>query len=360
MKTDKETRGQGDKETLAERLRATPPERILVIKPSAIGDIVHSLPILNLVRKKWPAAKISWLVTPTCAGILDGHPQIDEVIIFDRKKLGSAWRRPKMMWRLSKFMRGLKDHRFDMVIDMQGLLRSGWMSWRTGAKLRVGFGNARELGWMFYTHRVQTSWTKHAIDRYLDLAVDLGCERGPVEFVFPTTDEDRATVAAMLPDGKRFAVLLPGTNWMTKRWPVKHFAEIVKPLREKYGLETIVAGSPADSQLAEQIGGMNLCGKTNLRQLVALLERADLVIANDSGPMHIAAALGRPLVTAFGPTNADRTGPFGRMDTVIRVDIPCSPCYSRTCSHRSCLEWLKPEAVVEAAGVQLSVGGKRV
>jgi heptosyltransferase I len=332
----------------------SPPRRILVIKPSAIGDVVHALPVLNLLRKRWPTAQISWLVTPACAGLLEGHPQLDEVVLFERRRLGHAWRSPAAAGALWRFSRDLRRRRFDLVIDLQGLFRSGWLAWKTRAPVRIGFANARELGWAFYTHRVPiATMEQHAIERYLSIAEALGCGRGPVEFRFATTDEDRAAVAAMVPAGKRFAVLSPGTNWETKRWPVEHFAACVQPLRDQHGLETIIAGGPGDSALAEQIDGLNLCGKTTLRQLVALLERAEVVIANDSGPMHVAAALGRPLVTPFGPTNPVRTGPYQRMDSVIRLDIPCSPCYARRCSHHSCLKWLATDAVMAHAAKQM-------
>lgn len=330
------------------------PERILIIKPSAIGDIVHALPVLNLLRQKWPAAKISWMVTPTCAGLLEGHPQIDQIILFDRKRLGHAWRNPIAMRELWRFARGLRKHRFDMVIDLQCLLRSGWLSWETQAPIRIGLSNAREFGGMFHTYRVPVSWNQHAVDRYLALAESLGCGNAPVEFPFATNDTDRAQVAELVPHGTRFAVLLPGTNWMTKRWPIEYFAACVGPLQSRFGLETVIAGGPADSPLAAQINGLNLCGKTNLRQLVALLERAELVIANDSGPMHIAAALGKPLVSPYGPTNPNRTGPYHRMDSVLRVAVPCSPCYSRTCSHQSCLRFLGVDSVLDLAAEQLA------
>jgi lipopolysaccharide heptosyltransferase I len=331
------------------------PQRILIIKPSAIGDVVHALPALNLLRRRWPAAKISWLVTPACAGLLEGHPQLDEVILFQRRRFGNAWRDPKALGGLWRFSRELRQRRFDLVIDLQGLFRSGWMAWKTRAPIRIGPSNARELGGIFYTHRPYVSWDWHAVERYLAVAHALGCPKDePVEFHFPTNDADRAAVEALVPEGTRYAVLLPGTNWMTKRWPVKHFAACVGPLKQRHGLASVIAGGPGDSKLAEQIpGGINLCGKTSLRQLVALLERAELVIANDSGPMHIAAALGRPLVSPFGPTNPQRTGPYDRLDSVLRVDVPCSPCYSRHCSHQSCLQWLKPDAVLSHADTQM-------
>jgi lipopolysaccharide heptosyltransferase I len=355
------------------------PQRILIIKPSAIGDIVHALPVLNLVRRRWPAARISWLVTPVCAGLLEGHPLLDEVILFDRKRWGGMWRSPRLFGEWRRFTRELRERRFDLVIDLQGLFRSGWLAWKTGAPVRVGFANAREFAPLFYSHRVPIDTPEqHAIERYVKLARFIGCDDGPIEFPFATTDADREHVDRLLrtaleaPGGPslqgwatgegalpRYAVLLPGTNWETKRWPVEKFAGMVGPLRERFGLVSVLAGGPDAGAMAGQIpGAVDLTCKTTLRQLTALLERADLVVANDSGPMHIASALGRPLVTPFGPTNPVRTGPFGRMDSVIRLDIACSPCYSRHCSHKSCLRGLEVEPVIRLAGEQMAGRGR--
>ena len=333
----------------------TPPKRILIIKPSAIGDVVHALPVLNLLRRRWPAAHVAWLVTPACAGLLDRHPQLNEVIRFERREFAKGWRSPRAALELIRFTRGLRRRRFDLVVDLQGLLRSGWLAAETWAAVRVGPANAREGAWLFYTHRVPTGTPEqHAIERYLTVAEALGCERGPVEFVFAVDDEDRAHVAGLVPKG-RYAVLMPGANWATKQWPVERFAALVAPLRERFGLESVVAGGPDAADLAARIpGATSQAGKTNLRQLVALVERAALVVANDTGPMHIAAALARPLVTPYGPTNPVRTGPYRREGSVIRLDIPCSPCYSRTCSHQSCLRWLDVDSVMRAADAQLT------
>lgn len=334
------------------------PARVLIIKPSAIGDVVHTLPVLNLVRKRWPAAHVAWLVTPACAGLLDGHRQLDEVIRFERGRFAVGWRSPAAAAALFRFARQLRDRKFDLVIDLQGLFRSGWLARRTRAPVRVGFANAREFAPIFYTHRVPVGDVEqHAVDRYLTLAEALGCGREPVEFKFATDDADRAAVSELLGGGDApYAVLMPGTNWATKRWPVEHFAATVRPLRERFGLRTVIAGGPGDRALAARIpDSLDLTGRTTLRQLVALLERAAVVIANDSGPMHIAAALGRPLVTPYGPTSPVRTGPYRRMDAVIRLDIPCSPCFSRRCSHQSCLRWLTPDAVLREVGRRLHV-----
>jgi len=330
--------------------------RVLIIKPSAIGDVVHTLPILGLLRARFPAAQISWLVTPACAGLLDGHPMLHEVIRFDRRGFGDMWKRPDRLFQLRRFTRDLRRRRFDLVLDFQGLLRSGLLAWSTGARWRVGFQNARELGHLFYTHRVPIKTTEqHAIERYLEIARAVGCDvPDALTFPFATTPVDRSGVEAKLAGLGPFAVLLPATNWATKRWPTGHFAALVRPLHERFGLATVLAGGPDAAALAPLIPtDLNLAGQTSLRELTALLERATVVIANDSGPMHIAAALGVPLVTLFGPTNPVRTGPYGRPLNVLRLDLPCSPCYSRKCVHRSCLQWLTPEAVIDLVASQL-------
>jgi heptosyltransferase-1 len=241
------------------------------------------------------------------------------------------------------------------VIDFQGLGRSAFFGMMSGARRRIGFSNAREFAPWFYTELVDCSWEKdHAVERYLKIVSALGCGDGPAEFRFAVDDADREHVAGLIPEGTDYAVMMPGTNWETKRWPAARFGELVKPLKEQLGLETVVAGSKGDAGMARQIPAkFDLTGKTNLRQIVALLERAKLVIGNDTGPMHMAAAMGIPLVAPYGPTDSIRTGPYGREESVVRLALPCSPCYSRTCSHRSCMEWLQGEAVMEIADRQL-------
>ncbi|MBC8105160.1 MAG: lipopolysaccharide heptosyltransferase I [Anaerolineae bacterium] len=333
---------------------ATPPRRILLIKPSALGDIVHALPVLNLLKRRWPDAEISWLIGSSFAGLLDGHPQLHEVIRFDRHRFAQAWWNPRAMVQMLRFIIGLRRRQFDLVIDLQGLLRSGLTAKLARSPIRMGFSNAREMAWMFYTHRVPAAADQHALDRNLQVAEALGCGRSPVEFVLPVDEADREFVHEMLPADQPYAVLLPGTNWLTKRWPVEYFAALVGPLKQRYNFTSVVAGGSDAAELAPRINGaLDLTSRTNLKQLVALLAGAELVIANDSGPMHIAAALGRPLVTMFGPTNPMRTGPWGHDDSVVNVDIQCSPCYSRKCSHISCMKWLGPEAVLRIAHEQI-------
>ena len=338
-----------------------PPQRILLIKPSSLGDIVHALPVLSLVKRRWPEAEVSWLVTPAYAGILEGHPLLAEVILFERRRLAGFWRNPRSALRLLQFARELRQRQFDLVIDLQGLFRSGWISRRTRSPLRVGFADARELAWLFYTQRVDAGdREQHAIDRNLKIAQALGCGSGPVEFPFPPHQAQRKRVDALLPEGQRIAVLLPGANWLTKRWPADRFAALVEPLRARFGLTCVIAGGSDAVELAPQIpGAVNLAGKTSLLELVALLERAELVVANDSGPMHIAAALGRPLVTMFAPTNPVRTGPYGRPDSVVRTSNQCSPCYRRQRWRCSCIDSIDVRAVLAAAEAELGRAANR-
>ncbi|HWB54774.1 MAG TPA: lipopolysaccharide heptosyltransferase II [Tepidisphaeraceae bacterium] len=344
-------------------LRQIQPRRILLIKPSAIGDVVHTLPVLNLIRRRWPDAHIAWMLTPLCANLLEGHPQLNEIILFQRRQLGRGWRDPRATAGLWKLAAELRNRKFDLVIDLQGLFRSGWFTWTTGAPYRVGFAEARECAWIFYTHRIRTgdkhnrlrNGGQHAVDRYLTLADALGCGRSPVEFPLSINQTERSWVSEKLGGISKYAVLIPGTIWQTKRWPVEHFADLANTIRRRFNLAIVAAGSPEERELANQVNAdLNLAGQTNLRQLTALINGAQIIIANDTGPMHIAAALGKPLVTPFGPTNPDLTGPYNRPDAVVRLDIPCSPCYSRQCSHTSCMHLLKANMVADQVEDQLN------
>ncbi|MEM6312779.1 MAG: glycosyltransferase family 9 protein, partial [Planctomycetota bacterium] len=220
-----------------------------------------------------------------------------------------------------------------------GLIRTGLLTLGSGASRRIGFGYARELAALAYSQRVGGRQDgRHAVERYLDVAEQLDCGRGPVEFVLPDAPLD-------LPPTP-YAVLIPGTNWATKRWPVEQFADLGKRLRCQ-GLTVVASGSPDERPLADAVGAdVNLAGQTSIKQLVTLLRNAAVAVTNDSGPMHIAAAVGTPLLAAFGPTDPRRTGPFARNDDVVRLPLPCAPCLSRTCVHQTCLQTLRADRVL--------------
>ena len=335
------------------------PKRILIVKPSALGDVVHALPVAALLKARWPDAHLAWLVAAPFAPLLETNPLVDETIPFDRGRGDSLARHSGRAGRLAATLR---RGDFDLVIDLQGLFRSGWLAWQTRAATRVGFAYAREAASLFYTDKVaERPGERHAVERYLDVAEHLGCGRSPVRFDLPTTEADDLAVERLLSPlrGEPFAVLLPGTNWATKRWPAERFASLAARLRGELGLRAVVAGGPDAAEaagiiLAAAPDALNLVGQTGVRELVSLLRRASLAVTNDSGPMHLAAALGRPLVATFGPTSTDRTGPFGRGGSVVRLDLICSPCFRRQCAHQTCLASLSVDSVVRRCAAELA------
>jgi heptosyltransferase-1 len=356
---------------------AMPPRRgmrrILLIKLSSAGDIIHALPVLAGLRRRWPEAHIAWMVSTPFAELLDGHPDLDEVIRFDRRRFAHLGRQWSASWAFARFCWRLRARRFDLVVDLQGLFRSGFLSLVSGAPRRLGLSDAREMAGAFYTRRVgRRTPNLHAVDRCYQMATALGfAEQGP-RFLLHVPDACRAEVTELLRDseveGRPFAVLAIGARWETKRWPAERFARLADALAERHGLASVLVGSEDDRQLAEQVrqyshsGPVNLAGRTRWGQLMALLEQARMVVSNDSGPMHVAAALGRPLVAVLGPTHPGRTGPYCLPEGVVRRDLPCSPCYLRmlaSCAHgHACMRDLPVESVLKAAGRALCGQGQ--
>jgi heptosyltransferase I len=345
--------------------------RILIIKPSSFGDVIHALPVLNGLRWRYPAARISWMVANSCAGLLEGQPVLDEVIRFDRKRYGLLGRSWRASLEFIEFVRQLRARRFDLVVDLQGLFRSGFLAMISGARTRVGFANARELGWTFYSHRVEVPDPEmHAVDRNYLFGIMLGFADVPIAFNLPIRDAARASARRLLSEhglgeGQAYIVVGPGTRWETKQWPVEHFVAAVTAIGNQTQLPIILTGMPEEREVAERIAAgtsarvVNIVGKTSLPEMIALIAGAAAVLMHDSGPMHLATALGRPMLAIYGPTNPARTGPYGRADTVARLDLPCSPCYLKKVAdcpygHR-CMRELRPEVVAEQ--ICRAVGG---
>lgn len=347
-------------------------DRILIIKPSSFGDVIHALPILDGLRRRYPDARISWLVSTACAGLLHAHPQLDEAIPFDRKRYGRIGRSLSITLEFLRFTRELRARRFDLVIDLQGLFRSGFLAWASGAKVRVGLSDAREFSWIFHTHCVHVpAGDMHAVDRYWLVAGLLGFADRPVHFELAQDSEAKAAIRSMLAegglaDGQGYALLVPGTRWETKLWPAEFFAEAARMIRDQHGLPVVLAGAPDEVEIAGRVaslagnGVINLAGRTSVAQMIALVAGASVAIMNDTGPMHLAAALGRPLVTVFGPTSPVKTGPYRRMAGVCRLDLACSPCYLKRlaeCPHgHRCMKELSPATVADRVGLVLRQG----
>lgn len=338
--------------------------RILLVKPSSLGDIIHALPVLHCLRAKYPAARIDWLIGSAFASLLDGNADVSERILFDRKKfsrVGLSWTATRDFLR---FVGDLRRRRYDLVVDLQGLFRSGFLTRATGAAVRIGFADAREGAAVFYTNKIQPSHSDmHAVDRNLRIGELLGFESDPVKFELsldgPVREQARALLREHgLRDNERLVVIAPGARWETKIWSAENFTRVMNMLvSQDPFIICALLGGPEDRPLCNQIiarcrdeRAFSLAGKTTIRQMIALLERASVVLCHDSAPMHAAAALGRPLVCLTGPTNPARTGPYRRLDDVLRLDLPCSPCYLRKLSqcgyeHR-CMRDLRVEDVV--------------
>ncbi len=323
--------------------------RILLIKPSSLGDIIHALPTFDALRRRFPEAELSWFVKAEWAGILERVIGLDRVWPVGRGL--SAWLRE---------IGRLRDHRFDLVVDLQGLFRSGAAAWLSGCGLRMGFANGREGSALCYTHRIAVPDPDlHAVERYLLVAQALGCPAAVPAFPLHPLEADRGMVHTLLGRhgvraGTQWVGLHVSARWPTKRWPLASFVAVARALRED-GLQVVVIGATSERPEAQEVaaatGAIDLTGETSLAVLPAVLERAACLVTNDSGPMHIAAAMGTPVVALFGPTSPVRTGPYGAGHLVMRTALPCQPCFSRSCRNQvplECLTSIDPEQVIHA------------
>jgi heptosyltransferase-1 len=300
--------------------------RILIIKPSSLGDVVHALPTVSLIRRKFPEARITWLINDSLTSLLEHCPVIDELLPFERQRFRSPWQFPGF----AAFLATLRRKRFDVVVDLQGLFRSGLMSWATRAPRRIGLGDAREGARFFYNEIVKVP-RSHAVERYLCAARHLGCDSTPIEFPLGVSPEVK---------GEGLIGVNPSARWVTKLWGSDKFAELIRRLpRER----VVLTGSAGEREEIEKIaqGCRNFAGETDLFQLAELYRRCAVVITNDSGPMHVAAAVGTPVVGIFGASDPSLTGPYGKEHVVLRADIPCSPCLKDHCTNKVHMECMK-------------------
>jgi heptosyltransferase-1 len=305
-------------------------KNILITKPSSLGDIVLALPALRALRLSFPEAKINWLIRPEFAGLLENHPHLDEIITFDRKLLGRAWFHPGAFSALMSLIRKLRRSRFDVIFDFQGLFRTACLAWLSGCKLRFGMANARELATIFYTHKIpQGIESIHMVDYYLKIIQAAGASDFGVEFVFPQNPKAEESVSRLLESHgiqNNYAVLISGSAHRDKCWPTERFARLAEKISSQYSLSIVATGSASESGIVERLQEtadapiVSLAGQTSLIELVALLKRARLVVSNDTGPGHIAAALGVPLVLIFGRTNPIRLEPYRRKHCVMAIE----------------------------------------
>lgn len=342
--------------------------KILILKPSSLGDVVHALPVLRLLKLHLPHSEIFWWLEAGLVPLLADDPDLTGIFTFERRR----WAAPSQWREIFSRVGKMRGERFDWAIDLQGLARSGFTTWVANAELSVGLDNAREgrEGARMYYDRVapRAAPGTHAVDRYLAVLPVLDV---PVHDNFQWLP-GRPRVAALIrerwhPETGRWIALLPGARWENKRWPVEHFAELVKRLSATQAdLKFVILGGKADRALGAAIAAVNpsrcldLTGRTSLPEMIEWLRLCELVITNDTGPMHIAAALRRPVIALFGPTDPRSTGPYGQAENVIQLtDLPCVPCMSGRCSYEiplACLRGISPEMVCQRAQQTLAAG----
>jgi len=346
--------------SLSEKAQGLQPARICIIKPSSLGDVIHALPILGALRARWPLAQITWVVRRPFHEVLEGHPHLDELLVYDRGRRNRVDLRAGA--RMAGLLRALSRGRFDLAVDLQGLFRSGLMTAATRAQVRVGFADAREGAHWFYTDSVVAPRLEiHAVERMLRVATALGGEVTEPRFDVPIGEGDRLWAQAILSKVRSPRIILNvGARWPTKRWPPEHFAEVARRAVAEFGAGLIAVGSADDRPRVDELAGhlgsvplLDLCGQTRLLELAALNVESDLLISNDTGPLHLAAAVGARVVGIFTCSNPRLTGPYGPRAVTVQTRVECAGSRRRRCDRLDCFVELTPARVWPVISQQL-------
>ena len=343
-------------------IRPAQPDRVLIVKPSALGDVVTAVPVLRGLRRRFPEAHLAWLAAETCAPVIAHDRDLDEVVIFERRRLGRAWRSARSAALLAKLLGRLRRGGYDWVIDLQGLLRSALLGAATVAPLRAGFADAREGAPALYTHRIRVG-PAHTVERNIELAGALGIDARADDMTLQVAPEGRRFAADLSGrlGGSGFCVCVPPTRWPTKRYPVRHWAKVVSALAGD--LPVVLLGAGGDRELCRAVaeaaanGVTDLSGQTTIEQMVGVIAASAGVVCSDSAAKFIAPAVGVGVVALIGPTRVDRTGPYPRGRAVV-APVACQGCLRRRCRHITCMELIDPAEVVSAAREMLGAGSR--
>jgi lipopolysaccharide heptosyltransferase I len=324
------------------------PRRILIVLLGAIGDVVRALPLLGRLRQAFPEAHIAWAVEPKSAPIIEQHPWLDELIIYDRRHAP---------WSFFGFLRRIRRRRFDVTLDLQRHMKSGIISRVSGAPQRIGFAriNAKEFNHRFATRHIQPQpRMRLKLMQYQAFGDALGVAPAPIAFGLALPAQEQARASAMVAGGARPRVaIILGSSWPSRLYFPEMIAATIRELahpKDSRAFHPVLIGGAGESALAEQVvselGAIdvtNLAGRTSLRDLIGIFGECDAAFGPDSGPMHIAAAVGCPIVSLWGSTAPERSAPWGNERFVIRGEIPCHPCYLRECPiGRECMHRIDP------------------
>ena len=343
-------------------------KNILLIRLSSLGDIVLTSPAIRAVRQHFPQAYISMLVATQSADLLTENPHIDDVIPFDRKA-GN-----KDTGEMKRIIRLLRERNFDLAIDFQRKFRTSLLAYLSGARCRVGYHQPNGL---LCTVRVPDLSTKairagrvssaHAIDRYFDLLHAIGIEATNRTLELFISEADRAFIHELIAskgiEANRLKVgLFPGAGWELREWMPDRFAAIGDRVADQFNAQVLLFGGPHEDELVQQVAGLmttkavSIADTVRIRQLAALIEQCDLFVTNDTGPMHVAAAMHTPTVALFGPGDHIRFQPLDPIHTTIRHHVPCNPCkqFTNRCKNNICMKLITVDEVWETVHQNLS------
>jgi len=336
------------------------PRRILIILMGSIGDVVRALPLLGRLRKAFAGAHIAWAVEPKSAPVLEGHPWLDEMILYDRRRAPFSF--PSFLYRV-------RAGNFDLVLDLQRHLKSGLTAYVTGAADRIGFSaaNTKEFNHWFSSRQVAPQPNMRLkLLQYQAFGDALGIAPAPIEFGLEPTAEALARARQLIGDAPPplLGVIL-GSSWESRIYFAEETALAIADLHRHEGLTPVFLGSPAERRFADEVrahlGKMNLIdlvGRTGLKDLPAIFRLCRAAFGPDCGPMHIAAAVGCPVVSLWGATAPERSAPWGFADLALKARIPCHPCYLRRCPiGRECMHRIQPAEVVTAVEQALGTAG---
>ncbi len=331
-------------------------KRILIIKPSSLGDVITATPLLRGLRRRFPDAHLGWLLDARFADVIAHDDDLDEALIYKR-----SWLTQPAL--LAALISRLRRKRFDWVIDLQGLMRSSLLTFCSGAELRAGLDGPREsFARLGYNHRVRLSST-HVVDRSIEFALSLGIDATADDFTLRVSDRGRDFADRLLrrlgAENGGFVATVPPTRWPTKQYPAYRWRQVVANLATRRPV--VLLGSPTKSEreLCAAIARdqspavIDLCGETSVDEMVGVITASAAVACADSAAQYIAPAVGVPVVSIAGPTLPRRTGPY-RLGRTIAADVPCSGCLRRRCSHITCMRLIEPRRVVEAVESALS------
>ncbi len=345
--------------------------RILIILMGSIGDLVRGMSLVSHIKAHLPQSRITWLVEPVCAQIVRFHPQIDKVIVFNR---------PKNILALLSLYKELSGEDFDITLDLQRHFKSGFFSLLSGARRRIGFHmrNAKELNWIFNTEHIgYFSNEIPKIDHYFEFTKYLGLS-DPTGLDFGFSRVDLKTLSPEIYDAvlKPFVGVVMGSSWKSKDWVFEGYYRLVKDILSDGRMNVVLLGDRSRSamakalcekiQLLEPTSGLksgltNLVGKTSLIEVIAILKEASAGVGPDSGPGHLAAAVGTPFVSLFGPTSPKRVAPYGNEHLVVQANVSCAPCNKKRCpeSENRCMREIRMETILEKLSYALEMAGNK-